>query len=196
MKRGDAHLTIVLGEPGKADELRSALEEHGVEHAAVVAQVSSVRRSLVLGENEFVVVCIALDRQSINRHGPALRSLLADNHCFPTAVRTVGLLSDLGLTRDAAQLGCDVYVEDSAQAANVIRMLDSAWTSEGAGAAPPEAPATERLSIRRGWMFGTPRVPEEVTLLVPADGRGRADRTDTPFPFERTDKGFGDQPPR
>src|SRR5262245_12037960 len=120
MKRGAAHLTIVLGEPGKADELRSALEQHGVEHAAVVAQISSVRRSLVLGENEFVVVCIALDQRTIDRHGAALRRLLADNHCFPTTVRTVGLLSDLGLTRDAAQLGCDVYVEDSAQAAKVI----------------------------------------------------------------------------
>jgi hypothetical protein len=196
MKRGAAHLTIVLGEPGKADELRSALEEHGVEHAAVVAQISSVRRSLVLGENEFVVVCIALDQRTIDQHGPALRSLLADNQCFPTKVRTVGLLSDLGLTRDAAQLGCDVYVEDSAQAAKVIRMLDNAWAAEGSEAPAVEVmPREDRLSIRRGWMFGSPRVPEEVTQLVSAEGRAQARRMKLPDPSDRTDKGFGDESP-
>jgi hypothetical protein len=197
LKRGDAHLTIVLGEPGKADELRRALERHGVEHAAVVAQISSVRRSLVLGENEFVVVCIALDQRTIERHGTALRSLLADNRCFPTTVRTVGLLLDLGLTREAAQLGCDVYVEDSAQAAKVIRMLDNAWTAEGAEiAAAPRPPAgQDRMSIRRGWMFGSPRVPEEVTSLVPAEGRRGVGGPMTPFPFESTGKGFGDDSP-
>jgi hypothetical protein len=170
MRRGAAHLTVVVGDPAKADQLRCALEEHGVDHAAVVAGVNSIRRSLVLGENEFVVVCIALDRPTIARHGPALRSLLSDNQCFPTAVRTVGLLSDLGLTREAAELGCDVYVEDSAQAANAIRLLDDAWSGGGEDGEPREfIPRRQHLRIRGGWMYGTPELPAELTSLVSSD---------------------------
>ena len=75
MKRDAAHLTIVLGDPARAGQLRGALEAHGVEHAAVVAGVSSIRRSLVLGENDCVVVCIALDEPTLTRHGEALRQL-------------------------------------------------------------------------------------------------------------------------
>ncbi len=161
MRRGTAHLTIVLGDPAKADELRCALDRHGVDHAAVVTQPRSIRRSLVLGENDFVVVCIALDGPTIRKHGKALRSLLADHRCFPTAVRTVGLLSDLGLTREAAELGCDVYVEDSAHAATAIKLLDEAWATDKRREDPQR-----RMWIRGGWMKGSPDLPAEVTRLV------------------------------
>jgi hypothetical protein len=168
MRRGAAHLTIVLGDPTKADELRSALDRHGVDHAAVVTHPWSIRRSLVLGENEFVVVCIAIDRPTLREHGEALRTLLSDHRCFPTTVRTVGLLSDLGLTREAAELGCDVYVEDSAQAAEAIRLLDDAWSSEGR-----DDDSIHRLKVRGGWMHGTPDLPIEVMTLVSSPGDGR-----------------------
>ncbi len=161
MRRGAAHLTIVFGEPAKAEELRSALDRHGVDHAAVVAQPRSVRRSLVLGENEFVVVCIALDEPTIREHGKALRCLLSDHRCFPTAVRTVGLLSDLSLTREAAELGCDVYVEDSIQAAMAIRLLDDDWSNDER----PDVPRP-RMQVRGGWKHGSPDLPTEVLSLV------------------------------
>ncbi len=161
MRRGAAHLTIVLGDSAKADELRSALDRHGVDHAAVVTQPRSIRRSLVLGENEFVVVCIALDGPTIRKHGKALRSLLSDHRCFPTAVRTVGLLSDLGLTREAAELGCDVYVEDSAHAATAIRLLEEGWATDERRDEP-----RRRMRIRGGWMKGSPDLPAELTSLV------------------------------
>ena len=183
MRRGPAHLTVILGDPAKADQLRSALEDHGVDHAAVIAQVSSIRRSLVLGENDFVVMCIALDEPTIARHGAALRNLLSDNRCFPTTVRTVGLLSDLGLTREAAELGCDVYVEDSATAAEAIQLLDEAWTAE-AELEPGESLPGRRLRIRGGWMFGRPELPAELTSLVSMEF--------SPHRIEGSADGFGD----
>ena len=141
MRRGAAHLTFVLADPARVDKLRAVLEEHGVHHAAVVAHPWSIRRSLVLGESEFVVMCIALDRSTLRRHGQALQSLLSDHRCFQTAIRTVGLLSDLGLTPAAAELGCDVYVEDSIQAARAIRLLDDAMTND-------DMPRQDRLRLR------------------------------------------------
>ena len=149
MRRGGIHLTLVLGDPATAGQLRCALQSHGVDHAAVVAHVSSIRRSLVLGENDFVVVCIALDRATIRRQGSQLRSMLSDHQCFPTAVRTVGLLTDLGLTREAAELGCDVYVDGSAQAARAIRLLDEAWGSGGVPGGPPGRRARPMTTRRR-----------------------------------------------
>ncbi len=195
MRSGAAHLTIVLGDPAKADELRSALDRHGVDYAAVVTQPRSIRRSLVLGENEFVVVCIALDGPTIRKHGKALRDLLSDHRCFPTAVRTVGLLSDLGLTREAAELGCDVYVEDSAHAATAIRLLEEGWAADEQRDAP-----RLRMRIRGGWMQGTPDLPTELTSLVStgrsaARGMDRFNDVDPSSTHLRDNAGedFGDQ---
>ena len=175
MRSQRAHVTVVVGEPSTADELRRALTEHGVDHAAVVAHISSIRRSLVLGENDFVVVCIALDHSTLSRQGPALRSLLADHHCFPTAVRTVGLLTDLGFTREAAELGCDVYVKDSAQAAEAIRLLDDAWAAGSSQPSPSSAEAqpSRHWRIHGGWMHGSPDLPAELTSLIPSSRSGR-----------------------
>jgi hypothetical protein len=190
MRKGAAHLTIVLGDPAKADELRSALGRHGINHAAVVTQPRSIRRSLVLGENEFVVVCIALDEPTIREHGKALRSLLSDHRCFPTAVRIVGLLSDLGLTREAAELGCDVYVEDSAHAATAIRLLDEAWATDEKRDEPQG-----RMRIRAGWMLGSPDLPSELTSLVSTARLERFKDLDpsSTHPRDNAGEDFGDQ---
>jgi hypothetical protein len=164
MKRGAAHLTIVLGDPARAGRLRCALEAHGVDHAAIVAGVSSIRRSLLLGENDFVVVCIALDETTLVRDGEALRGLL-------TTVRTVGLLSSLGLNRQAAELGCNVYVDDSAHAAEVIRMLaDDARAAEDEATGRPTA-AASRWSIRTRWLFGSPQLSAEIRFVRFLPGR-------------------------
>ena len=187
MRRGAAHLTFVLADPAKAGALRSALEAHGVDYAAVLGQPSSIRRSLVLGENDFVIMCIALDRSTLHRHGTALQNLLSDHQCFPTALRTVGLLSDLGLTREAAELGCDVYVEDSIQAARAIRLLDDAMAND-------DVPRQDRMQLRGGWMVGSPKLPAEVMSLVATEvarsGRRNTYSTDS---SDRTGVDFGDR---
>jgi hypothetical protein len=199
MKRGAAHLTIVLGDPARAGQLRSALEAHGVEHAAVVAGVSSIRRSLLLGENDCVVICIALDEPTLTRHGEALRQLLSDHGCFPTAVRTVGLLGSLGLNRQAAELGCNVYVDDSARAAEVIRLLeDEAVPAKARPAKRPAAAApASTWSVRSRWRFGSPELPADLTSLVgvdPAADCGTSfKRRFSPDPVDRSGLDFGDR---
>jgi hypothetical protein len=148
--------------------LRRALAAHGVDHAAVVAGVSSIRRQLLRGENDCVVVCIALDEPTLTRHGEALRQLLADQRCFPAAVRTVGLLGSLGLNRQAAELGCDVYVDDSARAAEAIRLLeDDAQTAKAHPARGHDAAAPgPRWRVRGRWIVGSPGLPPDFASLV------------------------------
>jgi hypothetical protein len=168
-----------------------------VDHAAVVAGVSSIRRSLLLGENDFVVVCIALDEATLARHGEGLRGLLSDNRCFPTTVRTVGLLGSLGLNRQAAELGCNVYVDDSAHAAEVIRLLaDDARPAKDGPTGRPSA-ARSRWNIRSRWLFGSPQLPAELKSLVggePATDRGwDSVRAISPGPVDGSDRVFGDR---
>jgi hypothetical protein len=168
-----------------------------VNHAAIVAGVNSIRRSLLLGENDFVVVCIALDETTLVRHGEALRGLLSDHRCFPTTVRTVGLLSSLGLNRQAAELGCNVYVDDSAHAAEVIRLLaEDARAAEDDATGRPTA-AASRWSIRTRWLFGSPQLPAELSSLVggkPATDRGwDSVRAFSPGPVDGSDRVFGDR---
>ncbi len=141
-----------------------------------------------MGENEFVVVCIALDKPTISRHGEALRSLLSDHRCFPTKVRTVGLLSELGLTREVAELGCDVYVDSSAQAAKAIRLLDDEWAAE-ADAAGRRA-ERNNWRIRSGWMCGSPELPVELMSLVQPP-RGATEMFSPP-PVGGSGEEFGD----
>ncbi len=166
--------------------MRSVLEEHGVHYAAVVAHPWSIRRSLVLGENEFVILCIALDRSTLRQHGQALQSMLFDHRCFQTALRTVGLLSDLGLTREAAELGCDVYVEDSTQAAKVVRLLEEAWSKN-------DRPRQHPLRLRGGWMVGSPKLPAEVMSLVSTEAARCGDLSSySTDPFDRAGVDFRD----
>lgn len=42
-------------------------------------------------------------------------------------MRTVGLLTELGLTKDVAELGCDVFVHDTEGAARAIGQLTRGW---------------------------------------------------------------------
>jgi hypothetical protein len=197
MKRGAAHLTIVLGDPTSAGRLRCALESHGVDHAAVVAGVSSIRRKLVLGDNDFVVVCIALDAATLARHGKALRGLLADHRCFPTTVRTVGLLDSLGLSRQAAELGCNVYVDDSARAAEMIHLLANEARPAAAGPTRPPTAAASRWNVRSRWLYGTPQLPAELSSMVGGDTTaewgGDSARAFSPGPIEGSDRVFGDR---
>src|SRR5436190_3970175 len=121
------HLTVVIGAAGIAEDLRRLLVRANLSHVGIATHLRGLRKSMIVERGDLVVVCIALDHPTLARHGNALRRLLADHECYPRAVRSVGLLTDIGLTRDAAEMGCDVYVDNSAQAADAVRMLARRW---------------------------------------------------------------------
>ena len=123
MEEGLAHLTVVVGNSVLAEDLRRMLVQHDVHHIGVAAHMRGLRSTLVLGEHECMVVCIALDEATMQRHGAGLRQLLADQRCFSSRLRSVGLLTDLGLTRDVAALGCDIFVADTDEAFAAICCL-------------------------------------------------------------------------
>ncbi len=116
-------LVLILGEPYGARQMRATLIQYGVQRAIVADPTVQIRRSLVLGANQLVVVCIALTGPTISRFGRAIQQLRADRNGFLTPLRLVGVLAGDGVTTRAAQLGCDVYVENLSQAANVIHLL-------------------------------------------------------------------------
>jgi hypothetical protein len=168
MERRAGQLTVVIGASSIAEQLRRTLMQHDVAHVGITTHLRGLRRSMVMGQNELVVVCIALDQTTIARHGKAVRQLLADHHCRQQVVRSVGLLSDLGLNRDAAELGCDVYVDDSAQAAKAITLLARRWQNARARAikAGPSARKASGRSLARSWTWGTNHMPIELAPLM------------------------------
>ena len=116
-------LALILDEPYAAQLMKSTLIQYGVQRAVVADPSVQIRRSLVLGANQLVVVCIALTQPTISRFGRAIQQLRADRNGFLTPLRLVGVLTGAGVTTQAAQLGCDVYVENLSQAAKVIHLL-------------------------------------------------------------------------
>ena len=116
-------LVLILDEPNAAQLMKSTLIQYGVQRVVVADHTVQIRRRLVLGANQLVVVCIALTQPTISRFGRAIQQLRADRNGFLTPLRLVGVLAGDGVTTRAAQLGCDVYVENLSQAANVIHLL-------------------------------------------------------------------------
>ena len=116
-------LVLILDEPSSAQLMKATLIQYGVQRAVVADPTVQIRRSLVLGANRLVVVCIALTEPTISRFGRAIQKFRADRNGFLTPLRLVGVLDGAGVTTRAAQLGCDVYVENLSQAANVIHLL-------------------------------------------------------------------------
>jgi hypothetical protein len=173
MERRAGQLTVVIGASSIAEQLRRTLVQHDVAHVGVSTHLRGLRRSMVMGRNELVVVCIALDQTTIARHGKAVRQLLADHHCRQQVVRSVGLLTDLGLNRDAAELGCDVYVDDSAQAAKAIVLLARRWQNacaralkSGSTSGKTSSGKTSRRSLAHSWTWGTNHMPSELAPLM------------------------------
>jgi hypothetical protein len=175
------HLAVVIGASSIAEDLRRSLVQHGVKHAGVTSHLRGLRRTMVLPESneELVVVCVSLDRTTLDRHGEDLRQLLADHHCSRRGIRSVGLLTGLGFTRDVAEMGCDVYVEDSGQAARAVRLLARKWRSNRR----PQAPVAMSSRARRNqeitrsdvWMWGTDVLPIELEPLL-STRQSRRDR--------------------
>lgn len=139
MNERASHFTIIVGASPVAEGLRRLLVQRRMPHAGIASQIRSLRRALVLSEHDLTVICVAVDRPTIDRYGSRLRGVLADRDCFPTALRSIGLLGGAGLTPDAAQLGCDVYASSSAQAFRVARQLVRRWRQQLADRLQPSA---------------------------------------------------------
>ena len=178
MEERSSHLTVVVGASTLAEDLRRLLVQCGVAHAGVATHLRGLRKSMLLGENDLVIVCIALDQNTLQRHGDSLRRLLADCHCFPQAVRSVGLLTEVGLTRDVADMGCDVYAHDTKQAANAVRLLARRWTRQRASATAARR-ARQRAETNRiapnAWVWGNAKLPLEFASLMKPMGNHAGD---------------------
>src|SRR5262245_45800466 len=169
MEERSSHLTIVVGASTIAEDLRRSLVRRRVAHAGVTTHLRGLRKSLVLGQDDLVVVCIALDRPTLTRHGEAVRRLLVDHRCLPKTVRSVGLLSELGLPRDVAVLGCDVYVHDSRQATSAIRALRRRWQLQqrvNAKSTTRGRSALRKPPSREAWLWGKAKLPLELESMV------------------------------
>jgi len=169
MQWGD-EITLVIGASEAAEELRRFLNRSGATHAGSAGHLRGLRRSLTQTDaaDEVVVVCVALDESTLNRHGKTLRSLLDD---LPAAgrVRSVGLLTDDGLTPKVAEVGCDVYVGSAAAATDVMRAM------RGLGAV-----RSPRNGTHRKTGLDAPGRPSWRYQGGPARWRPARDRSETP----------------
>jgi len=117
------HLAIVIGASETAEKLRRFLVCHGTPHAGAASHLRGLRRGLLLGCPELAIVCVALNRATLSRHGQALNLLMADLKGFPSPIRSIGLVPRSTMTSRVAHLGCDVYVGSLDEATDVIRLL-------------------------------------------------------------------------
>ncbi len=122
LETGD-QFTAVIGASEAIEELRRGLVRRGLPHAGASNQLRGLRRLMVEGLGELVIVCIAVDRTTIDRHGRALRSLLADLQGLPGSTFSVGLVTGADPGPLIAELGCDMYVGSSAEATDLIHLI-------------------------------------------------------------------------
>lgn len=173
MEERSNQITVIIGASAVAEDLRRRLVRRKMAHVGVATHLRGLRKSMALGQSDLMIVCIALDQPTITRHGESLRKLLADCHCFPQAVRSVGLLPEVGLTRATAEMGCDVYAQDSAEAATVVRLLAKRWRSQKVRRSKiaPQERAASPSAGRNVWVWGTDQIPAEFASMF-ADERG------------------------
>jgi len=132
MTADNGHFAVVIGASGAAEELRRSLMRGGVAHAGIASHLRGLRQRLLTGRQSSVVLCVALDRTTLHRHGRALRTLLADIQGMPGAIRSVGLVTDEGLTSRVAQVGCDIYVQSATEAIRAIECYRNSDPCRGA----------------------------------------------------------------
>lgn len=191
MEERSNHITVIVGASTLAEDLRRMLVRRKVAHAGVATHLRGLRRSMALGESDLMIICIALDQRTIDRHGESLRKLLADCHCFPQAVRSVGFLTEVGLTSDTATLGCDVYAHDSEEAARAVRLLAKKWNkqrSRAAGSPAHKPAAVVKAESRNAWVWGTDFVPAGFESLLKQESEllaGAAANGGKPWPPTR-----------
>jgi len=132
MQRVQAHLAVFVSASDATQSLRHDLINAGIAPAALASHLRGLRRGLVLGEYERVTLCIALDRATLDRHGPMLRRLLEDRRSFPTTITAIGWTLGQALTAEAASLGCDVYLDDHEQVVDAVCFFERSTTVQNA----------------------------------------------------------------
>jgi hypothetical protein len=118
---------------------------------------------------DLVILCIALDQSTIQKHGTALKKLLADFNCQPQAMRSVGLLTEVGLTGSAAEMGCDVYAHNSRQAAQAVQLLAKRWRAQRVRKVVERKQQVNRIADRNVWVWGSPELSFDFSPAHRAD---------------------------
>lgn len=172
MEGSPSHLTVVVGGSRLADELRRCLVQRGVDHVGIATHLRGLRSSMATGDYDCMIVCIALDAATLQRHGEGLRQLLQDRaferrighgpRAGAGEIRSIGVLTDIGLTAEVATLGCDVFVADTGEAVDI-----AAWLADEAMAIAQNRSAVADQTF--AWRFGASEAMPEV-------GGSRADR--------------------
>jgi hypothetical protein len=122
----DNVLTVIVGASRAAERLRRSLIRSGLPQTGAAGHMRGLRRRLAAGPPDAIVLCVALDATTLDRHGPALQTLLGDLHGMSGgtgSLRSVGLLPGDGLTPRVAEIGCDLYVANPEEARAAIEML-------------------------------------------------------------------------
>jgi hypothetical protein len=144
-------MTILVGASETAEGLRRVLAREGAAHVGVGPHMRGVRQALRRGGHGLVIVCVSLDRETLTRHGTAIRSIARDRNGLPGALRLIGLLPRAGmLDRTVAEIGCDAYVDSSLAALGLIGLYRREVIRHGAGgrlvADPPRRQTGGRFS--------------------------------------------------
>jgi hypothetical protein len=127
MEAREDHLAVVIGASPTAEQLRRYLVTCGTPYTGVSTHLRGLRRSLLLSQPEMAVVCVALSRSTLDRHGEDLCRLVRDLRGFPRPIHSVGLVPPSTLMSRVAHLGCDVYVGSLEEATDAISLLRRRW---------------------------------------------------------------------
>lgn len=116
-------LVVIVGASAEAERLRRLMVRTGTPHAGLTGSVRGLRRELVAGSCCEIVLCIATDECTLERHGRHIASLIDDRASFEGSLSCVGLLEGEELTAAAGTLGCDVYVSGASRAFKAMDAL-------------------------------------------------------------------------
>jgi hypothetical protein len=154
-----SHCTFVIGASDLADQLRRSLVQRKIPHAGVTTHLRGLRHSLVRGEHDVTVVCIAMDDGTLDRFGDELRSILMDYGCVDAGLCSIGLLPQAELTPEAASVGCNVFVHGIEKAVDAIEALQQHWVKRSDLAAVSDRHTGASMSDERAWTFDLAGLP-------------------------------------
>jgi hypothetical protein len=137
------HFAVVIGASRTAEQLRRYFVTRGTPYTGVATHLRGLRRGLLLGRPEMAIVCVALNRPTLDRHGEDLQRLMADLRGFPTPVHSIGLVPPSTLLSHVAHLGCDIYVGGLEEATDVMAVLRRRWQRDHV--------AARRAELLRLW---------------------------------------------